>query len=133
MSKISPFFRAITNPAIVRQMADIFHATHPETAFLSPTYLKSLGIENLGFHERYNGHDCCHHASELLFYLLKRSGFEPDLQFVNFKWQTHCFLTSGETIIDPTWKQFFSPQELLKSITALQYNSAKSQNFSQNR
>lgn len=108
-------------------MVGIFHATHPETAFLSQAYLKSIGIENLDFYERFNGHDSCHHASELLFYLLKKSGFELDLKFVNFKHQTHCFLTSddGKTIIDPTWKQFFSPQELLKSITALQYDSAK--------
>lgn len=127
MSKILPFFRAIQSPTIARQMVGIFHATHPETAFLSPTYLKSIGIENLDFHERFNGYDSCHHASELLFYLLKRSGFELDLKFVNFRRQTHCFLTSedGKTIIDPTWKQFFSPQELLKSITALQYDSAE--------
>lgn len=127
MSKILPFFRAIKSPTIARRMVGIFHATSPEISFLSTTYLEALDIKNLSLYQRFNGYNSCHHASELLFYLLKKSGVELDLKFVNFEQQRHCFLTSedGKTIIDPTWKQFLSPQKLLRGMTELQYNSSQ--------
>ena len=130
MSKaLPPLFQAIKSPLIARQMAAVFYATNPNIAFFAPRYLQSIGIEDshLTISQKFNGLRACHHASELLFYLLgKSSNLAPNLQFINFRHQTHCFLTSedGKTIIDPTWKQFLSPDDLLRNVL-LVYEDSK--------
>lgn len=125
MPKILSFLREASR-ALAPRMVDIIHKTCPQKPFLSTQYLESLGMNtNPDICAKFNGLDFCHHASELLFYLFQKSNPNLNLQFINFQRQRHCFLTSedGATIIDPTWKQFLSPDEFYRSVISVHQNS----------